>query len=58
MVARDDGIFLLNEELFGTPGSSKSQGRVTIILHPSESRWLATPKSWRFVRGHDKPRLM
>ena len=24
----------------------------------SESRWLATPKRWRFVRGHDTPRLM
>ena len=23
-------------------------------LH-GESRWLATPKRWRFVRGHDKP---
>ena len=24
----------------------------------SESRWLATPKRWLKVRGHDKPRLM
>ena len=23
-------------------------------LHRSESRWLATPKRWRIVRGHDK----
>ena len=22
------------------------------------SRWLTTPKRWRIVRGHDKPRLM
>ncbi len=28
-------------------------------IHHSESRWRnATPKRWRFVRGHDKPRLM
>ena len=24
-------------------------------LHPSESRWLATPKRWLSFRGHDKP---
>ena len=30
------------------------------VLHHGESRWCndATPKRWRFVRGHDKPRLM
>ena len=27
-------------------------------LRQSESRWLATLKRWRFVRGHEKPRLM
>ena len=27
-------------------------------LHHNESRWLATPKRWRFVRGYDKPRRM
>ena len=27
-------------------------------IHHSESRWLATPKKWRFLRGHDKPRLL
>ena len=27
-------------------------------LEHSERRWLATPKRWRLVRGHDKPRLM
>ena len=27
-------------------------------IHRSESRWLATPKRWRFVRGHEKPRRM
>ena len=25
-------------------------------LHRGNSRWLATPKRWRFVRGYDKPR--
>ena len=25
--------------------------------HCVESRWLATPERWRFVRNHDKPML-
>ena len=32
--------------------------RMRYDLHHSESRWLATPKRWRFVRGHDKPTPM
>ena len=24
-------------------------------IYTGENRWLATPKRWRFVRGHDKP---
>ena len=40
--------------------SQKKTDEEIRILHQdhSESRWLATPKRWRFVRGHDKPRLM
>ena len=32
--------------------------QVVSNLHRSESRWLATPKRWRIVRGHEKPRQM
>ena len=28
---------------------------IYLSRHRSESRWLATPKRWRFVRGYDKP---
>ncbi len=35
--------------------SSYSLIWIQICVHHSESRWLATPKRWRFVRGHDKP---
>ena len=40
--------------------SPPKKSRLFFGIHQSsyESRWLATPKRWRFVRGHDKPRLM
>ena len=36
----------------------QSLGKMSFDLRCGENRWLATPKRWRFIRGHDTPRLM
>ena len=45
-VARDHGIFLLNEELFRTPEASKSQGRALQAIREPDAAQATPGATW------------